>query len=423
LKSLLFTGETILQNTSLDLDFVRSQFPAFNEPSLNNSAFFENAGGSYMCQSVIDRLDQYFRQTKVQPYHPHPPAQRAGSLMDNAYSQFANWLNVSEQEIYFGPSTSQNTYVLSKAMLGWLSAGDEIIVTNQDHEANSGVWRKLAEQGIIVKQWSVDAQSGSLQLNQLPELLGTNTKLLVFPHCSNILGEINDVAQIAKLAREANVKTLVDGVSYAGHGLPDIDALGADIYLFSLYKVYGTHQGVMVVRNTMDQLLSNQGHFFNADLREKRLTPAGPDHAQIAAATGVCDYFEMLFQRHFDATNCTTSKNQAVHDLLIAAEKKALAPLLAFFNRHAKIQVIGPNTVDNRAPTVSILVQGHSSMTLAKSLGEQGIMCGAGHFYSVRLLEAMGIDTEDGVLRFSLVHYTSVDDVEKLIEKLSNLIN
>jgi len=412
-----------VQDSSLDLDFVRSQFPAFNEQSLQNNAFFENAGGSYMCQQVIDRLARYFRQTKVQPYHPYPQAQLAGDLMDNAYTQFANWLNVTEQEIYFGPSTSQNTYVLSKAMLGWLSAGDEIIVTNQDHEANSGVWRKLTEHGVIVKQWSVDAQSGSLKLEQLTQLFNPKTKLLVFPHCSNILGEINDVAQIAALARDAKVKTLVDGVSYAGHGLPDIAALGVDIYLFSLYKVYGTHQGVMVIRNTMDQLLSNQGHYFNAHLREKRLTPAGPDHAQIAAATGVCDYFEALYQHHFGANGSAIHKNQAVHDLLINAEKKVLTPLLNFFNNHRKIQIIGPSTVDNRAPTVSILVQGHSSMTLAKSLGEQGIMCGAGHFYSVRLLAAMGIETEDGVLRFSLVHYTNLSDIEKLIDKLGALID
>ncbi len=407
----------------LDLDFVRKQFPAFSEPSLKGSAFFESAGGSYMCLQVMDRLERYFRQTKVQPYHLYPQAQSAGRQMDDAHIHFSNWLNVSEKEIYFGPSTSQNTFVLSQAMLGWLEAGDEVIVTNQDHESNSGVWRKLAQQGIVVKQWSVEPETGSLKIDDLGVLITEKTKLLVFPHCSNILGEINPVAEIAKLARKNGVLTLVDGVSYAGHGLPDVDALGVDIYLFSLYKVYGPHQGIMVVRENAAELLTNQGHYFNASLREKRLTPAGPDHAQVAAATGICDYLTVLYDHHFEDKNASTKeKSYALHNLLMQAEKKVLKPLLDFFNSHPMIRIIGPNTVNARASTVSIIIEGHSSLELASTLGEQGIMCGAGHFYSVRLLEAMGIDTQDGVLRFSLVHYTSSKEVEQLITKLGSII-
>jgi len=411
--------------TMLDLNFVRQQFPAFSEPSLSGTAFFENAGGAYMCQQVMQRLDSYYRKTKVQPYHPYPQAQTAGQQMDDAYVEFANWLNVSAEEVYFGPSTTQNTYVLANAMQGWLSAGDEIIVTNQDHEANSGVWRYLENRGMKITQWSVDAQTGSLSLKALEALFSDKTKLLVFPHCSNILGEINPVAQICQLAKDRGVRTLVDGVSYAGHGLPDVKALNVDIYLFSLYKVYGTHQGVMVVRSEMDQLLHNQGHYFNSHLREKRLTPAGPDHAQIAAATGVCDYFDALYKHHFAdvQTASSSAKATAVHQLLVEAEQKVLAPLLDFFQQHPSIRIIGPNSPENRAPTVAIIVQGQSSMSLAKALGEVGIMCGAGHFYSVRLLEALGIDTEDGVLRFSLVHYTSTADVQQLIDSLSQLID
>ncbi len=116
--------------------------------------------------------------------------------MQSAYGKFSGWLNVGSEEIYFGPSTSQNTYVLAQAMLGWLKEGDEIIVTNQDHEANSGVFRRLAQQGIVVKEWGVDANSGSLNVDHLPALFNKHTKLLVFPHCSNILGEINPVAHI-----------------------------------------------------------------------------------------------------------------------------------------------------------------------------------------------------------------------------------
>ena len=130
--------------TSLDTTFVRKQFPAFSEPSLQGWAHFENAGGSYTCGQVIQKLTSYYTQMKVQPYHAYPIAEKAGEAMDTSYTRLAAYLNVHEDEIHLGPSTSQNTYVFAHAMKDLWEAGDEIIVTNQDHEANSGVWRKLA---------------------------------------------------------------------------------------------------------------------------------------------------------------------------------------------------------------------------------------------------------------------------------------
>ena len=163
--------------------------------------------------------------------------------MDESYESFARYLNVKADEVFFGPSTSQNTYVLSQAMRGYLKAGDEIIVTNQDHEANSGAWRRLAEFGMVVKEWSVNRETGQLETEGLKELLSDKTKLVTFPHCSNIIGQINPVKEWTKLAHELGATVVADGVSYAGHGFPDIADLGVDIYVFSLYKTYGPHQG------------------------------------------------------------------------------------------------------------------------------------------------------------------------------------
>ena len=406
----------------LDINFVRQQFPAFAEPSLQQQVMFENAGGSYICQQAIDLMNGYYTRNKVQPYHLHEPAQAAGAQMDASYHGLAPYLNVTSEEIYFGPSTSQNTYVLANAVLGYLQAGDEIIVTNQDHEANSGVWRKLQAHGIVVREWRVDAQTGSLPLPQLQQLLNDKTKLLVFPHCSNILGEINPVQEICRMAHEAGAKTVVDGVSYAGHGLPDVAALGADIYLLSLYKVYGPHQGLMVVRSAMAELLSNQGHYFNHHAREKRLLPAGPDHAQIAAAKGVSQYFDALYQHHFKHEVNNNGQAQAVRGLLHQAEQATLTKLLSYLAQHTKVRIIGPTEPTNRAPTISIIPQGQSPQALVQGLGDMGIMAGSGHFYSARLLDALDIDLDTGVARFSMVHYNSLDDVDRLIECLDQLL-
>ena len=410
--------------SSLDLNFVRQQFPAFSEPSLTGQAFFENAGGSYACAQVIDRLHDFYTKLKVQPHHRYPTSQEAGREMDSSYPAFAAYLGVEPDEVYFGPSTTQNTYVLAQAFRDYLKPGDEIIVTNQDHEANSGAWRKLADYGVTVKEWQVDAE-GRLRLEDLRALLSEKTKIVAFPHCSNIVGEINPVREVAELAHKVGAVAVVDGVSYAGHGFPNVAELGADIYLFSTYKTYGPHQGVMVVRKGTAQKLTNQGHYFNEGNTTKRLTPAGPDHAQIAAARGVTDYFDAVYGHHYGADAGVQAevavKARAVHDLFRSAELARLGGLLEYLSAHPKVRIIGPKTLENRAPTVSVLVEGRASSELVESLAERGIMCAHGHFYAARLLDALNIGG-DGVLRLSFVHYTSEGDVAQLISALDEII-
>ena len=179
---------------SLDLAFVRSQFPAFSESSLEGMRFFENAGGSYACAPVIDRLTRFYRERKVQPCASYDASRLGGEEMDEARSRLAVWMGVDTEEVTFGPSTTQNTYVLSQAVREWLNEGDAIIVTNQDHEANSGAWRRLAEAGITVKEWQIDPETGHLNPDDLSEMLDESVRLVCFPHCSNVVAEINPVA-------------------------------------------------------------------------------------------------------------------------------------------------------------------------------------------------------------------------------------
>jgi selenocysteine lyase/cysteine desulfurase len=406
----------------LDIQFVRSQFPAFAEPSLSSQAFFENAGGSYTCTQVINHLCNYYRKSKVQPYGVYAASIQAGEEMDLAHQRLAEYLNVDETEVHLGPSTSQNTYVLAQAFANQLQAGDEIVVTNQDHEANSGVWRRLSDLGITVKEWQVDPVTGILNIQQLDELLTDSTRLLMFPHCSNIVAHINPVSDICAKAKQAGVTTIVDGVSYAGHGIPDVDALAADVYLFSLYKTFGPHLGVMVIRQPIAELLGNQAHYFNGDYIHKWFVPAGPDHAQIAASRGVAEYFDQLHAHHFSATTSTQLKAQQVRDLLRQSEKPLLAQLLDFAQQHPRIKLAGPADPERRAATVSLLPVSQTPLALATALAGKGIMAGASHFYAVRLLEAMNIDPLQGVLRLSFVHYTSQQEIERLLSALDEVL-
>lgn len=410
----IFAGRPM---TELDIDFIRAQFPAFSEPSLKGQAFFENAGGSYACGQVIDRLTRYYRGRKVQPYGPYRASAAAGAEMNEARARLAGMMGVETEEVMFGPSTSQNTYVLAQAFRGWLRPGDAVVVTEQDHEANSGVWRRLAESGTEVREWRVDPGTGHLDPADLAALLDERVKLVCFPHCSNIVGEVNPVARIVAMAHDAGALTCVDGVSYAPHGLPDVGALGTDIYLFSSYKTYGPHQGVMVVRRALAEALPNQGHFFNDGYLSKRLTPAGPDHAQIAACAGLADYVEAVHDHHFGPEGSAVAKAARVHDLQAAHEARLLAPLLDYLGGRKDVRLIGPSGVAGRVPTLALALE-RPGGDVARALAGQGIMTGGGDFYAVRVLRALGIEPRHGVLRLSFVHYTHRDEIDQLIGAL-----
>jgi selenocysteine lyase/cysteine desulfurase len=404
------------QKLPLDTARIRAEFPAFKQPGLKDMAFFENAGGSYTCAPVLNRMKHYYWSTKVQPYGFYPASREAGQAMDLAHKRVAQALNVPVDWIHFGPSTSANTYTLGHAFAEWLRPGDAIVVTDQDHEANSGAWRKLADKGIEVREWGVDKDTGHLPLAELDRLLDSKVRAVFFPHASNIVGEINPVHDIAARARSFGAITVVDGVSYAPHGLPDILALGADIYLFSAYKVYGPHQGIMAIRPALAAELPNQGHFFNDLFPRKRLVPAGPDHAQIAASAGIVDYLETVAMIAGDEVEGENAFRKA-HNAMRAQEVALLTPLLDYLKGRNNLRLIGPSDPEKRAPTVSIALT-EQGITAAERLSRHGIMAAGGHFYAYRLIEALGINTGVGVLRLSFTHYTSAEDVTRLIAAL-----
>ncbi|SIO26198.1 Selenocysteine lyase/Cysteine desulfurase [Rhodovulum sp. ES.010] len=406
---------------AFDAEFVRNQFPAFRHKDLRDKVFCENAGGSYTCRYVIWRLHRFYNERKVQPYGAFATSQLAGEEMDEARMRLAGHLGVARDEVHFGPSTTANAYVLARAFGDWLPDGAAIVVTNQDHEANSGPWRRIAEaRGLDLREWAVDPSCGRLDPEALAPLLDEKVSLVCFPHASNILGEINDVPAICRMARDVGALTCVDGVSYAPHGLPYMRRLGPDIYLFSTYKTYGPHQGVMVMRRELAHQLPNQGHCFNGEDTIKRFNPAGPDHAQVAACAGISDYIDALYERHYLGGRDARGRSDKVSELIRAQERTLLAPLMDYLAGRPALRVLGPRGVKaERLPTVSIALSEPGRQAAAR-LARYGILAGGGDFYAGRLLKAMGVEPARGVLRLSLVHYTLPEEVDRLISALDS---
>ena len=272
-----------------------------------------------------------------------------------------------------------------------------------------------------IREWRLDPATGRLDPGTLAPLLDERVRLVCFPHCSNVVGEVNDVAAITAMAHQVGAAVCIDGVSYAPHGLPDVDALGPDVYLFSTYKTYGPHQGAMVVRRGLAAQLPNQGHFFNAGFPEKRLTPAGPDHAQVAACAGIADYLDALHAHHFADDPAPAERAVRVHDLQRAHETRLLAPFLAWLAERRDLRLLGPATPRTRVPTVALHLD-RPGEAVAAALAPHGIMAGGGHFYAVRPLRALGIDPDHGVLHLSFVHYTHPSEIDRLTAALDAVL-
>ena len=403
---------------NLALDWVRSQFPAFNQPEHEGASFFENAGGSHIVRHTIDALG-YWYQRKTQPYAGFEPSRLLGEAMDASHARWAAALGVGAEEVHFGPSTSANTYALAPAIEQLVRPGDEIIVTNQDHEANTGAIRRMAarRQGVL-REWRTDPETGLLDPADYEDLLSDKTRLVTFPHASNVVGMENDVARLTALAHSAGARVIVDGVSYAPHAIPDVGTLNCDVYLFSLYKVYSVHQGLMVAQNGLIDEVENQGHYFNEPIPGKRLTPAGPDHVQIAAAAAVLDYIEETAEHHG-----ISDVYLGVSALWQAHEDDLLEPLLAALVE-LPVRVLGTTSVGgdgHRCPTVAFVPDDPAE--LAAELNAQGVMTASGHFYAYRVLEGLGIDPETGVVRLSFLHYTSPEDIDRAIEALTRALS
>ena len=413
-----------MKNIALDIDFVKAQFPAFKDPLSSKWSFFENAGGSYVPHNVIKHLNNFMTSTKVQPYAEFDTSAIAGNNMDKATELFAEMINARKDEIIIGASTTMNMYVLSNAMKHFIKPGDEVIVTNQDHEANIGAWRRLESYGAVIKEWKINTENAELEIEDLKALLTNKTKIVAVTHCSNIVGSINNLQSIAKLVHEYNAFLVGDGVSYAPHGLPNVKDLDVDFYTFSLYKTYGPHLGLLYGKKEILNQLPNQNHEFLEGDVPYTLNPGGPNHEELSCLVGIYEYFNNLYNHHFpDENNTLRKKIEKINELISNHEEQIANPLLEYLNSRNDIKLIGKKKIENknRAPTIAFTFVNQSSKKISDQLVKNGIATRNDNFYAWRCLKALGIDVDDGVVRTSMVHYNTHEDVEKLISVLKKI--
>jgi cysteine desulfurase family protein (TIGR01976 family) len=408
---------------TLNLDHIRAEFPALQ----NDCVYLDNAGGSQVLRRVADRVRDYLLTSSVQLGASYAQSQDAGAKVAAARRSVAELIHAPhDDEVVMGGSTTSLMFQLTQALRPGIRPGDEIIVTNSDHEANIGGWTRLAESGAVVRIWEVNRDTLALELEDLERLLSPRVKWVAMTHASNILGTVNPVAEVARRVHAAGARLCVDAVAYAPHRLVDVQASGADVYVFSFYKVFGPHYAVMWVRRELLLALPSLNHYFiGTEVIPYKLQPGNVNYELSYGCVGINEYLADV-GTGLGCTGAARQKMQAAFDAFEHHEDALAERLLAYLRTKAGVRIIGlPSALavpGARVPTVSFMVQGQQSEAIVRHMDRFGIGIRFGDFYAKRLIEALGLDGQGGVVRVSIAHYNTAQEIDRLIRHLDEVI-
>jgi cysteine desulfurase family protein (TIGR01976 family) len=396
-------------------DRIRGRFPAL----AGETVFLESAGGSQVPRSVVDRMRDYMLGSYVQLGAGYPLSQRATATVEEARGFVKLVFGGVDGEVVLGPSTSALLQMLAGCYAKVFGPGSEVVVARSGHEANVGPWVRLERAGVRVRWWEVDPRSFDSPIDALARLLSDRTALVAFPHVSTLLGGVADVAPITELAHAAGARVVVDGVAYAPHRAMDVTSWGVDWYAFSTYKVYGPHMAALWGRREAMAGLEGPNHFFvAADDVPYKLELGGVNHEACAGLLGVRDYLAFLADET-EPDRLDRSGVGRAFDLMAACELPVQERLIEYLRSRPDVRIIGPaHSRESRVGTVSFVHRSRGSGEITDVVDYSGIAIRSGHMYAHRLCESLGLDPADGVVRISLVHYNTLEEIDRLIDVL-----
>ena len=403
-------------SAALDLDWVRGQFPALE----NGWVLMDNAGGAATLESVAARTAEYMRRWPVQLGASYGPSAEAGELQSRARTALAGLFNrgggapLAPDRLAMGASTTSLLSRLARALLPTLSPGDEIVVSDADHEANIGPWLRLQAHGIRIRWWRVRPDSMRLDPEDLDGLIGPRTRLVCFTHASNLLGSVVDPRPVVARARAVGARCCVDGVAYAPHRALAPEALGIDWYAFSLYKVFGPHCALLSCSADGAATLANLNHeWISAPSPATRLEPGAWPYELAWGASAVPEYLDAIEARH----------GRPAFELIAKHEHALTAAVLEWLAQRDDVRVIGTAEADpDRLPTISFVSSRKRPQEIVTAVDAARIGIRHGHFYAPRLVESLGLPRDEGVVRISMAHYNTLAEVGQLLQALEGAL-
>ncbi|MBB5377242.1 cysteine desulfurase family protein (TIGR01976 family) [Deinococcus metalli] len=390
---------------------LRAQFP----PLRSGRAYLDNAAGGLLPERSVQAISAHLTEFgAVNAMPSHAPGRAVLDLKHRARAGTALFLNADPADVALGPSATALAFRVAAGLARWWGPGDEVIVSGLEHEANASPWRELERVGVTVRVWHARQPDMRLHPDDLAALLSPRTRLVSVTAASNVLGVTPDIPTITAQVRAAGAWTAVDAVHAAPHTLPDVQAWGADIVTFSPYKVFGPHLGALWLRPGVREQLPWPRLSFVPTGDITGLEHGTPQFELLAGWLATLDYLRDLG----GAGTLDRAALDRAYAQIAALESPVAARLLGGLLDTPGVTVYGPRSMDGRVGTVAFRVGTEAPDVTAARLSERGVDVGAGHFYAVQPLTDLGLYPA-GVVRASIAHYTTREDVEALIAGVS----
>jgi len=416
------TVAPVTGSRTLDNAWVRQQFPSLQgQVNGETAAFLDGPAGTQVPRQVMEAIQKYLLHDNANTCGAFATSRRNDAMIAGARQAMADFFNCHADEVSFGQNMTTITFALSRAIGRELKSGDEVVVTTLDHDANVAPWRALEEKGVVLRQVDIREEDCTLDMEDLKRKITNKTKLVAVGYASNAVGTINPVAEIAKLVHAAGALLFVDAVHYAPHGVIDVQALDCDFLACSPYKFFGPHMGT---------LYGKRDHLLRFSPYKVRPAPdALPDRWEtgtqvqelIAGIAAAVDYLAELGRRHDPGASDRRGALQAAYRVTHAYEMQLLVRLMDGLKNIPSLRIYGITDTKRfaeRCSTVSLRLEGHTPTEVATFLGERGIFTWDGCFYALNLTERLGVQESGGLLRIGLVHYNTVEEVERLLAGL-----
>jgi cysteine desulfurase family protein (TIGR01976 family) len=410
------------ENRTFDIAWVREQFPSLKlQVNGHAAAFLDGPAGTQVPKQVIDAIQNYFLAANANTYGAFLTSRLNDETIRSARAAMADFFNCDATEVVFGQNMTTITFALARAIGREMKAGDEIVVTTLDHDANVAPWRALEEKGMVIRQVDIRENDCTLDLDDLKCKITSKTKLVAVGYASNMVGTINPVAEITKLAHAAGALMFIDAVHYAPHGLIDVKALDCDFLVCSPYKFFGPHMGTLYGKREHLEKFK--------PYRVRPATNASPEcwetgtqvQELIAGIGAAADYIAELGRRCDPSVKSRREAMQAAYRATHRHETGLLSRLIAGLQTISSLRIFGitdAKRFNERCATLSFRLGDHHPTKIATFLGERGIFTWDGNFYALNLSERLGVEQLGGVLRVGLVHYNTADEVDRLLAAL-----
>lgn len=412
-----------------DVAILRRQFPALHRQIDGvTPVYLDGPAGTQVPQRVIDAMVRYLTTCNANHGGVFATSRESDAIVDDAHAALADLLNApSPDEIIFGANMTTLTFALSRALARTWKPGDEVIVTQLDHDANVSPWVLAArDAGAAVRQVDVHPEDCTLDLDDFQRKLTTRTRLVAVGVASNAVGTLNDVQRIGRLAHEVGAQVFLDAVHYAPHGPMDVQAWDCDFLACSVYKFFGPHVGVLWGRRELLEELPAYKVRPSPNVLPGKWMTGTQNHEGLAGAAAAVEYLADVgtSQAGIPASATRRTRVQAGMKAIRDYETELARQLLAGLAERPRFSVWGitdPARLDQRVPTISITSPNHSATTIAEHLARRHIFTWNGNMYALPLTERLGLEERGGFVRLGLLHYNTRDEVARLLRALDEL--